>query len=254
METKADLAVIISDSIGRPWRKGIVDMAIGISGLEGLKDYVGQKDDYGQELKVTVVAIADELASAAELMTGKLERVPVALIKGYHYAKGEGGPSVDHGAGTRPVPVIHEHIWPVERYVMEMSKEAIEAFLREKRVGVLGINRRDGSPQLVPIWYIYDGTAIWISSEKGQPKVRNIARDPRVTLCVDDKNFPYKQVVVYGTATLTEEGIQERRPSIARHYLGEAEGDAYIAQSGSGERVLIKLVPERFYSWNESLD
>ncbi|MEE9199297.1 MAG: coenzyme F420-0:L-glutamate ligase [Dehalococcoidia bacterium] len=90
-ETKADLAVIVSDSIGRPWRTGIVDVAIGISGLEALRDYVGQKDDYGHELRVTVVAIADELASAAELATGKLERVPVAAIKGYSFARGEGG-------------------------------------------------------------------------------------------------------------------------------------------------------------------
>ena len=90
-ETGADLAVIISDSIGRPWRTGIVDKAIGVSGLEPVKNYVGQKDDYGYELKVTAVAIADELASAAELVTGKLERVPVAVIKGYSYAKGEGG-------------------------------------------------------------------------------------------------------------------------------------------------------------------
>ncbi|MFQ5933038.1 MAG: coenzyme F420-0:L-glutamate ligase [Dehalococcoidia bacterium] len=86
-----DLAVIISDSIGRPWRSGIVDMAIGVSGLEPVRDYVGQKDDYGRQLKVTAVAIADELASAAELATGKLERVPVAVIKGYSYSKSEEG-------------------------------------------------------------------------------------------------------------------------------------------------------------------
>lgn len=81
-ETGSRLAVIISDSIGRPWRRGIIDLAIGISGLLPLRDYVGQTDDDGRELKVTVVAEADELASAAELVTGKLERCPVAVIKG----------------------------------------------------------------------------------------------------------------------------------------------------------------------------
>lgn len=90
-ETGADLAVIVSDSIGRPWRNGIVDLAIGISGLEPLKDYVGRADNYGYELKVTVVAIADELASAAELVTGKLERTPAAVIKGYSFSRGEEG-------------------------------------------------------------------------------------------------------------------------------------------------------------------
>ena len=90
-ESGSDLAVIISDSIGRPWRMGIVDMAIGVSGLAPLKDYVGQIDNDGYELRVTIVAIADELASAAELVTGKLERVPAAVIKGYEFSKGEGG-------------------------------------------------------------------------------------------------------------------------------------------------------------------
>lgn len=85
------LAVIISDSIGRPWRNGIVDMAIGVSGLEPVRDYVGQSDDYGHELKVTTVAIADELASAAELVTGKLERTPVVIIRGYSYARSDVG-------------------------------------------------------------------------------------------------------------------------------------------------------------------
>ncbi len=85
------LAVIISDSIGRPWRQGIIDLAIGVSGLEPVRDYVGQSDDYGHELKVTTVAIADELASAAELVTGKLERTPVAVIRGYTYARSDIG-------------------------------------------------------------------------------------------------------------------------------------------------------------------
>ena len=90
-ETGSQIAVIISDSIGRPWRNGIVDTAIGASGLEPLRDYVGQKDSDGFDLKVTVVAIADELASAAELVTGKLERVPVAIIKGYSFSPSESG-------------------------------------------------------------------------------------------------------------------------------------------------------------------
>ena len=89
-ETGSSLAVIISDSIGRPWRKGIIDLAIGVSGLIPLRDYVGQRDDDGRELKVTVVAEADELASAAELVTGKLERCPVAVIKGSGVALGPG--------------------------------------------------------------------------------------------------------------------------------------------------------------------
>ncbi len=89
-QTDSNLGVIVSDSIGRPWRKGIIDLAIGISGLVPLRDYVGEKDDDGRELKVTVVAEADELASAAELVTGKLERCPVAVIKGSSVPLGNG--------------------------------------------------------------------------------------------------------------------------------------------------------------------
>jgi coenzyme F420-0:L-glutamate ligase/coenzyme F420-1:gamma-L-glutamate ligase len=86
--TGARVAVIISDTFGRPWREGTDQVAIGVAGLLPLKDYAGQKDDYGYELRVTQVAVADELAGAAELVTGKLERIPVAVIRGYRYERG----------------------------------------------------------------------------------------------------------------------------------------------------------------------
>jgi coenzyme F420-0:L-glutamate ligase / coenzyme F420-1:gamma-L-glutamate ligase len=85
-----DLAVIISDTFGRPWREGLVNVAIGIAGMEPLKDYRGLPDTEGRILKVTTLAVADELASAAELVMGKLDRVPVAVIRGYPYTPGEG--------------------------------------------------------------------------------------------------------------------------------------------------------------------
>ncbi len=89
--TGADLAVIISDTWGRPWRNGQVNIAIGIAGMAALADYRGQLDPYGYELQVSVIAVADELAAAAELVMGKVEQVPVALIRGYHYISSEGG-------------------------------------------------------------------------------------------------------------------------------------------------------------------
>ncbi|GAC1434886.1 MAG: coenzyme F420-0:L-glutamate ligase [Chloroflexota bacterium] len=78
-------AVIISDTFGRPWREGIVNVAIGVAGMSALRDYTGQHDPHGYELRVSVVAVADELASAAELVMGKIDRVPVAVIRGYPY-------------------------------------------------------------------------------------------------------------------------------------------------------------------------
>jgi coenzyme F420-0:L-glutamate ligase/coenzyme F420-1:gamma-L-glutamate ligase len=85
-----DVAVIISDTFGRPWRHGLVNIAIGLSGIEAVKDYTGQLDAQGYELRVTALAIADELAAAAELVMNKLDNVPVALIRGYEYPRGEG--------------------------------------------------------------------------------------------------------------------------------------------------------------------
>ena len=86
-----DVAVIISDTFGRAWREGHVDHAIGVSGIEPFIDYRGDLDAVGKVLKVTRVAIADELAAAAELAMGKLGRVPAVLIKGCRYDGGNEG-------------------------------------------------------------------------------------------------------------------------------------------------------------------
>jgi coenzyme F420-0:L-glutamate ligase/coenzyme F420-1:gamma-L-glutamate ligase len=85
-----DIAVIISDTWGRPWRSGQVNMAIGVAGMEPLADYRGRLDPYGYELHASIIAIADEVASAAELVMGKIDRVPAAIIRGYAYTPGEG--------------------------------------------------------------------------------------------------------------------------------------------------------------------
>lgn len=85
----AEVAVIVSDTFGRPWREGLTDVAIGVAGLAPLIEYQGQYDPFGYELRVTITAVADELASAAELVGGKLARVPVAVIRGYTYRADE---------------------------------------------------------------------------------------------------------------------------------------------------------------------
>ena len=88
--TGADVGVIISDTFGRAWRNGQVNVAIGIDGLKPIVDYRGRRDMFGNQLKVTQIAIADELASAAELVMRKSDGVPVAIIRGVDYAKGSG--------------------------------------------------------------------------------------------------------------------------------------------------------------------
>jgi len=85
-----DLPVIVSDSFGRPWRFGIVDVAIGVSGLLPLDDLRGTPDADGRVMRSTVRAAADEIASAAELVLGKTARRPLALVRGASFRRGEG--------------------------------------------------------------------------------------------------------------------------------------------------------------------
>lgn len=92
-----DVAVIISDTMGRPWRDGLVDTAIGAAGIEALWDLRGERDAVGHLLEATVVAIADELASAADLVKGKLTDSPVAVVRGFPVR-----PDVE-GRGAKPL-------------------------------------------------------------------------------------------------------------------------------------------------------
>jgi coenzyme F420-0:L-glutamate ligase/coenzyme F420-1:gamma-L-glutamate ligase len=85
-----ELPVIISDTFGRPWRKGLTDVAIGLSGIEAILDLKGTNDWTGHELEVTEVAVADELAAAADLVMGKAAGIPAALIRGYTGPRGNG--------------------------------------------------------------------------------------------------------------------------------------------------------------------
>ena len=85
-----DVPVIVSDSFGRPWRWGIVDVAIGVSGLQPLEDLRGVPDADGRIMRSTVRAVADELASAAELAFGKTSGRPAAIVRGAAFTRGEG--------------------------------------------------------------------------------------------------------------------------------------------------------------------
>ena len=104
--------MIISDSMGRPWRAGITDTAIGVAGITAVTDPRGRTDAYGNTLVVTQVAIADELAAAGDLVKGKLGGIPVAVVRGFAR---DGKLDDDHmgsrtlirGSAGRPVPARH---------------------------------------------------------------------------------------------------------------------------------------------------
>lgn len=85
------LAVVISDTFGRPWRVGQTDVAIGCSGILPLVPYAGKKDRFGYELRVTEPSVADEAAGAAELAIGKLRGIPAAVVRGVEYVRGDAG-------------------------------------------------------------------------------------------------------------------------------------------------------------------
>jgi len=84
-----DVSVIVTDSFGRPWRQGTTDVAIGAAGVEVLQDLAGERDPIGYELHATVIAVADEVAGAAQLVSGKLARIPVTIVRGLDL-RGEG--------------------------------------------------------------------------------------------------------------------------------------------------------------------
>lgn len=88
--TGAQIAVIITDTFGRAWRRGLADVAIGVAGMQSIIDYRGTPDTYGRELQVTEVAIADEIAAAADLAMGKTRGIPAAVVRGVEWRRGPG--------------------------------------------------------------------------------------------------------------------------------------------------------------------
>jgi coenzyme F420-0:L-glutamate ligase/coenzyme F420-1:gamma-L-glutamate ligase len=89
--TGHDLGVVVTDTFGRPWREGLTNVAIGVAGLRALRSYLGERDPAGNVLQATVLAVADEVAGAAELVMGKLARIPAVIVRGLAWERGEEG-------------------------------------------------------------------------------------------------------------------------------------------------------------------
>jgi coenzyme F420-0:L-glutamate ligase / coenzyme F420-1:gamma-L-glutamate ligase len=90
-QARAEIHVIVADTFGRPWREGLVNIAIGVAGFAPLRSYLGERDPAGRPLQATILAIADELAAAAEPVMGKLDRIPAAIVRGLPLAPSEEG-------------------------------------------------------------------------------------------------------------------------------------------------------------------
>jgi len=87
---RLSIPIIITDSFGRPWREGLTEVAIGIAGMKPLRDYRGERDSHQYKLQASVEAVADELACAAGLVCGKLNRTPACIVRGFRYQAGRG--------------------------------------------------------------------------------------------------------------------------------------------------------------------
>jgi coenzyme F420-0:L-glutamate ligase / coenzyme F420-1:gamma-L-glutamate ligase len=122
-----DVAVVVSDTLGRPWRNGLVDQAIGVAGLAPLEDLRGQQDSHGNRLDTTVTAVADEIAAAAELVKGKLAGRPVAVVRGLADRVGPG-----HGPGAAAVVrPAHEDMFRLGARDVVPGRRTVRAFTDE---------------------------------------------------------------------------------------------------------------------------
>jgi coenzyme F420-0:L-glutamate ligase/coenzyme F420-1:gamma-L-glutamate ligase len=108
-KTGKNVAIIISDTFGRPFREGQVNVAIGIAGIEPIKNYIGKADMYGRKLRVTQIAVADEIASAAELAMGKADGIPIVIIRGYNYQRAREKESISQLIRAKENDLFRQH-------------------------------------------------------------------------------------------------------------------------------------------------
>lgn len=131
-----------------------------------------------------------------------------------------------------------------------LSQEQINTFLAGKRNAILATIKQDGGPQLTPVWYRWDGERFWVSITKERAKYKNVMRDPRVSLCVDDAET-FTTVIATGKAVITEENLWADTQKIVERYRGPEGGAAYVKgmQERNEPRVLLVLKPEKVISW-----
>ncbi len=130
-----------------------------------------------------------------------------------------------------------------------MTQAEREEFLAGLHVGVLGVAAGDDrGPLIVPVWYSYrPGGLISVSTGRDSQKARAVAATGRLSLCAQDERPPYKYVTVEGPVVIEEISAEERR-ELARRYLGQEQGDAYIDSIPDSDEVVLRITPERWLS------
>ncbi len=132
---------------------------------------------------------------------------------------------------------------------MVLPKEDIEHFLSERRNAVLGTIRKDGSPQLNPMWFHWTGEVFHISTTRTRFKYGHLLRDPRVTLCIDDTTG-FKTVIVEGRAEIVEDDIWGPTRTIVEKYVAAEHVEARLVRLRTEPRVLIVVHPQKWISWD----
>ncbi|AJC54421.1 MULTISPECIES: PPOX class F420-dependent oxidoreductase [Streptomyces] len=138
-----------------------------------------------------------------------------------------------------------------------MTKDEWRAFLSEgTRTGKLSTVRADGAPHIAPVWFLVDGEELVFNTGKETVKGRNLARDGRVALCVDDDRPPFAFVVVQGTAELSEElsDVRHWATRIAARYMGEERAEAYGARNGVPGELLVRVRIDKVVALTEVAD
>ncbi len=133
-----------------------------------------------------------------------------------------------------------------------MTEQELASFWREPNLAKLATINTDGTPHLVPIWYLHDGRDLLVVTRPTSRKVRNLRRDNRVTVCIDRPTPPYAGVVAQGTAALEEVAYQQLAVPMAVRYLGVDAGTLVGAQYAHVDLMTIRIRIEHQFSWDYS--
>lgn len=129
---------------------------------------------------------------------------------------------------------------------MIMTSDERDAFLRTPRTAVLATTRRDGRVHAVPVWFAWDGEVFRIITERGSVKHRNVVRDGRATLCIDERDGAFHYVTAEGDVTIQDPVSYDERLALHTHYRGPEAAKTIVDRGGHERMVLLLLRPERW--------
>ena len=132
---------------------------------------------------------------------------------------------------------------------LQMTKDEREKFLADLHVGVVGLERPDGPPLVVPVWYMYEpGGELWFVMDNNSVTGRLLQKSMRFSFCVQSESLPYKYVSVEGTANISPADKELHTRPLAHRYLGIKGGDKYVEGDDDSDSIRVSTVPERWFT------